>query len=285
MCEAFDTARRGPRSPGILQCLAGACCACVLLVTAASGREPNRSGAVSVIGERNHGTPAPVGRLPELTSTPTEDPESDGTFPSAQSPLPGVRFADLQDADGPDASGSITQVAADADSAAVGESATLGVESPPATVSPASGAARSTRPRDPLSRLAWSDSPSPIDPGQTLRDWAEGAGLLVGFGIVALWLVRQWVARKEFPGGTATQVRSVETLNLPQRCRIHLIEVQGRHVLVAMDPAGVKSVTVLPDRFPAILAAETDDADGNTAPPHEADRGSAWNTLRESRIT
>lgn len=241
-----------------------------------------------MIEERGRGTTAPVRRMPTsqmptLTSVPTAEP-----LPTSESPSPftEVRLAELrEEVDGPDAiststPGSVPRVApvaAEGDAATADGRAAPAGEYPPAV-------APSTR-HDPLSRFAFPDSPSPIDPAQTLRDWAEGAGLLVGFGIVALWLVRQWLARRDSPGGPTTQLRSVETLNLPQRCRIHLVEVQGRQVLVAMDPAGVKSVTVLPDRFPAILEAETDDTEAAAAHPSEADRGRDWNTLRESRIT
>lgn len=286
MCEVFETARRWPRPSGILQRLPAACCACVLLVSAAAGREPNHSGAVSVIGDRNHGASPPVNRTsvvlpPKPVSVAPAGTESASDSPGAPS---GVHFADLQE-DAPGNLPRVVQIAADDEHAAIINSAAAVAASPPTDVPAAADSAQSTTRHEPLSRLAWPDSASSIDPAQTLRDWAEGAGLLVGFGLVALWLVRQWLARKEFPGGTTTQVRSVETLNLPQRCRIHLIEVQGRQVLVAVDPAGVKSVTVLPDRFPAMLAAESDEVDSGMAQPPEADRRSAWNTLHESQIT
>jgi len=139
---------------------------------------------------------------------------------------------------------------------------------------------------EPLSRLAWPDSSRQFDPGQTLKEWGEGAGLIVAFGVVALWLLRQWVSRRDLPGGSMSHLRTIESLSLPQRCRIHLVEVDGRHVLVAADAAGVKSVTVLPDRFAALLAG----AEGHPEPGiaqlaelPESDSSPAWHGLHESK--
>jgi flagellar biogenesis protein FliO len=140
---------------------------------------------------------------------------------------------------------------------------------------------------DPLSRLTWSAPSSQFDPGQTLKDWAEGAGLMVAFGVVALWLVRQWLSRRDLPGRPTAHLRTIESLSLPQRCRLHLVEVDGRQVLVAVDAAGVKSVTVLLDRFATLL----DGADGRSEPgiQHaelpEAGQQSTWNEMHESRLT
>jgi flagellar biogenesis protein FliO len=139
---------------------------------------------------------------------------------------------------------------------------------------------------EPLSRLSLSQSQSQFDPGQTLQDWAEGAGLIVAFGVVGLWLLRQWVSRRDLPGGAAAHLRTIESLALPQRCRIHLVEVDGRQVLVAADAAGIKSVTVLPDRFNSLLDGtdeHTDQTGVSLGELPESQRSATWHGLPESR--
>ena len=58
-----------------------------------------------------------------------------------------------------------------------------------------------------------------------------------------------------------SHLRTIESLALPQRCRIHLVEVDGRQVLVAADAAGIKSVTVMPDRFGQLLDVTDEEAE------------------------
>lgn len=140
---------------------------------------------------------------------------------------------------------------------------------------------------DPLSRLRLPPSASQFDPAQTLKDWAEGVGLLIAFGIVSLWLVRQWVSRQDGGSGPAAHLRTIESLSLPQRCRIHLVDVDGRQVLVAVDASGIKSVTPLPDRFASLLES----ADGPSQPAVsrlaelETLRHDAWDGRQETRLT
>lgn len=141
-----------------------------------------------------------------------------------------------------------------------------------------------------LSRLDWPNQTPQVDPAETLKDWAENAGLLLGFAMVSLWLVRQWLGKRTFEGGPTTHLRTVESLTLPQRCRVHLVDVQGRQVLVATDQAGVKSVTVLPDRFEELVERSEQELDSPAAAPGgDAPKKGAlvenWNTLRDSRLT
>lgn len=115
---------------------------------------------------------------------------------------------------------------------------------------------------EPLSRLQWPDNPHEVDAGATLRGVAEGAGLLMAVSVVALWALRHWLIKRTQPQGTGHNLRKIDSLVLPQRCQVHLLDVQGQRVLVAIDGAGVKGVTVLPERFDALVA------DGDLSRPH-----------------
>jgi flagellar biogenesis protein FliO len=80
-------------------------------------------------------------------------------------------------------------------------------------------------------------------------------------------------------------MRTIESLSLPHRCRVHLVEIEGRQLVVATDAGGVKSMTVLPDRFAALM----DHSDGEAAAANpeigrqETGIGTSWSALRESR--
>lgn len=279
-------ARRGPA--------AAAVCACLVAAAAASAREPDHGVRPYAAAERGVALDAPVERvetirlqsgMPELTTAEpgseiADEPQStvrsaawfEGTDGHADDPATDVR--DLL---------RVVQISGDAEGAAA---PSRGTALDSVSTAPAGGAGRAA-PESP-GRLAWPESSGRIDPEQTLRDWAEGAGLLLGFAVVSLWLVRQWVSRRAQPGGPTTHLRTIESLSLPQRCRIHLVEVQGRQVLVASDAAGVKSVTVLPDRFASVL--DPDEAEAalqlaRTTAAAEPEHRRDWGQLHEARPT
>jgi flagellar biogenesis protein FliO len=106
---------------------------------------------------------------------------------------------------------------------------------------------------DPLSRIQWPESDTGVDAGATLRGLAEGAGLVLAIAVVGLWALRQWLVKRSLVEGAGRHVRRVDSLSLPQRCHVHLLDVQGRRVLVAIDSGGVKGVTVLPDSFDSLI--------------------------------
>ena len=126
---------------------------------------------------------------------------------------------------------------------------------------PAQGTASSTADPsagDPLSRIQWPEADTGVDAGATLRGVAEGAGLVLAIAVVALWALRQWLVKRSLVEGAGRHLRRVDSLSLPQRCQVHLLDVQGRRVLVAIDSGGVKGVTVLPDSFDSLIEPPDD---------------------------
>lgn len=111
---------------------------------------------------------------------------------------------------------------------------------------------------EPLSRLEWPEPDGSVDAGATLRGLAEGAGLVLALCVVGLWGLRHWLVKRSRPAGSGHNLRRIESLALPQRCQVHLLDVQGKRVLVAMDAAGLKGVTVLPDSFDSLVELQGD---------------------------
>lgn len=106
---------------------------------------------------------------------------------------------------------------------------------------------------EPLSRLEWPEPDGSVDAGATLRGLAEGAGLVLALCVVGLWGLRHWLVKRNQPAGSGQNLRRIDSLALPQRCQVHLLDVQGQRVLVAMDAGGLKGVTVLPDSFESLV--------------------------------
>lgn len=112
---------------------------------------------------------------------------------------------------------------------------------------------------DPLSRIQWPESDTGVDAGATLRGIAEGAGLVLAMAVVGLWVLRQWLVKRSLVEGAGRNLKRIDSLSLPQRCHVHLLDVQGRRVLVAIDTGGVKGVTVLPDGFDSLIDQPPDE--------------------------
>lgn len=86
--------------------------------------------------------------------------------------------------------------------------------------------------------------------GMTAVVLVLGVGVLVGG--------RHWlrgVAPARAGGGA---LRLVETLNLGNRCNLHLVQIATRQILVGADATGIKSVVTLTDDFEHYLGERED---------------------------
>jgi flagellar biogenesis protein FliO len=90
--------------------------------------------------------------------------------------------------------------------------------------------------------------------------------LRLGFGTMfvlilsasAIWYGKRYLSA--YAGSAAVgELKLVETLPLGNRCRLHLIRIGGRQILVGADGAGIKTVTPLDD-FEQVLAADNEPA-------------------------
>ena len=87
--------------------------------------------------------------------------------------------------------------------------------------------------------------------------------LRLGFGtmfvlvlsVAAIWYGKRYLTA--YAGGSlGGELKLVETLPLGNRCRLHLVRLGGRQILVGADGAGIKTVTPL-DEFEQVLADRT----------------------------
>lgn len=115
---------------------------------------------------------------------------------------------------------------------------------------------------------AW---PEPPDTRAMLTKLGVGTVVVLVLCVGSMVLGRRWLAKVPAATSTGGQMRVVETLTLGQRCRVHLVRVGRRQVLVGVDPTGLRTVTPLPDVFEvALTEAETAAAEPRPEPPTPA---------------
>jgi len=95
---------------------------------------------------------------------------------------------------------------------------------------------------------------------------ALGTGFVLALCVGALVLGRRWLRKLPAASSTGREMRVVETLSLAPRCRVHLVRVGRRRVLVGVDPTGLRAITPLPDLFEQAL----EEAEGAAAPGGES---------------
>jgi len=72
--------------------------------------------------------------------------------------------------------------------------------------------------------------------------------MLVGMGAGLVVLAKKMALGPQ-AGRSNGKMTLVDTLSLGRRCELHLVEIEGIRVLVGVDPAGMRSVTHLPEDY------------------------------------
>jgi flagellar biogenesis protein FliO len=94
----------------------------------------------------------------------------------------------------------------------------------------------------------------------------QGLMLRLGFGtmfvlilsVAAIWYGKRYLTA--YAGGSlGGELKLVETLPLGNRCRLHLVRLGSRQILIGADGAGIKTVTPLDD-FEQVLADNAEPA-------------------------
>jgi flagellar biogenesis protein FliO len=84
-----------------------------------------------------------------------------------------------------------------------------------------------------------------------------GTIFVLGLAVVSLWGVRRWMQFNGPANNTPREMRLIETLQLGNRCSMHLVKLGKREVLIAVDGAGIKTVVPLAASFEDALADES----------------------------
>jgi flagellar biogenesis protein FliO len=92
-----------------------------------------------------------------------------------------------------------------------------------------------------------------------------GTVFVLGLAVVSLWGVRRWMQFNGPANAAPREMRLIETLQLGNRCSMHLVKMGKREVLIGVDGAGIKTVVPLAASFEDALAEES--GAGNPSPP------------------
>ena len=93
-----------------------------------------------------------------------------------------------------------------------------------------------------------------------------GTIFVLGLSVVSLWGVRRWIQTNAPDNATPHNLRLIETLQLGNRCSLHLVYLGKREVLIGVDGAGIKTVVPLATSFDEVLA-ETGEVPTDAATP------------------
>ena len=81
-----------------------------------------------------------------------------------------------------------------------------------------------------------------------------GTMFVLILSVAAIWYGKRYLSA--YAGGSlGGELKLVETLPLGNRCRLHLVCLGSRQILIGADGAGIKTVTPLDD-FEQVLAAD-----------------------------
>lgn len=99
----------------------------------------------------------------------------------------------------------------------------------------------------PAPRTPWAEPPELSElVGRTVL----ATGIVAALAVVSLLLMRHFLRPTRTGTTSDPNVLSlVASISLPQRAALFLVRARNTDILVALDPGGVKSVTVLPESF------------------------------------
>jgi hypothetical protein len=89
---------------------------------------------------------------------------------------------------------------------------------------------------------------------------AVGTIVVLGLCVVTLLYGKRWLGVLNPPGPAGGELRLVETLQLGNRCCLHLVQLTSRQVLIGADASGIKTVVPLPEPFENCLTPPPDQA-------------------------
>jgi flagellar biogenesis protein FliO len=109
-----------------------------------------------------------------------------------------------------------------------------------------------TKPKGKLDYVAPALPEAPNMQGMLTR-LVAGTGVVLGLCVVTLWGIRRWLHPARVNGLTPRDMKLMETLQLGNRCSLHLVHLGKQPILVGMDASGIKSIVPLPTPFEEAL--------------------------------
>jgi flagellar biogenesis protein FliO len=96
--------------------------------------------------------------------------------------------------------------------------------------------------------------PDAPNPQAMLVRLVTGTVIVLGLAVGSLFGVRRWMQTRGFAGSGPGAMRLIETLQLGNRCSLHLVHLGKREVLIGVDGGGIKTIVPLTAPFEDVLA-------------------------------
>jgi flagellar biogenesis protein FliO len=113
----------------------------------------------------------------------------------------------------------------------------------------------------------WPEAP---DPKAMLLRLALGTAFVLALCVGSLWVGKRWLKKLPTTAAGTGQMTVVETLNLGNRCCMHLVKVGARQVLVGTDGSGLTTIAPLPETFDSTMQELEADASRQSVPESAA---------------
>lgn len=98
--------------------------------------------------------------------------------------------------------------------------------------------------------------PAPLDLGDLVGRLVVGTGIVLGLAVIAVLVIRKWMGpMANLKPTPSRRLQHVESLALPNRNSLQLVELDGRAILVGMNAAGLQTIVPLEKSFAEQLAA------------------------------
>jgi flagellar biogenesis protein FliO len=95
--------------------------------------------------------------------------------------------------------------------------------------------------------------PEAPSPTQMLIRLGVGTSIVLGLCVATLFGIRRWLYPTPANGSLPREMRLMETLQLGNRCALHLVHLGKQPVLVGVDAAGIKTIVPMATPFEEAL--------------------------------
>ncbi len=95
------------------------------------------------------------------------------------------------------------------------------------------------------------EAPSPLAMFTRL---GVGTAVVLGLCVATLFGIRRWLYPTAANGSLPRELCLMETLQLGNRCALHLVHLGKQPILVGVDGAGIKTIVPMPSAFEDVLA-------------------------------
>lgn len=102
--------------------------------------------------------------------------------------------------------------------------------------------------------------PQALDLGDLVGRLMIATGIVLAVAVICVLILRKWMGPvANLKTAPAQRLRHVETLALPQRASLQLVELDGRPILIGMNAAGLQTITPVERSFSESLNAIGED--------------------------